>query len=75
MLRPSRACAARADASARDDDGERIVEQVLLHHVGGRRRIAQRADEEVGFAGAQPREQVLVGALDDRDAVLADAPA
>ena len=51
------------------DDGQRIVEQMLLHDVAGRSRIAQRADEHVGFARAQAREQVLVGALDDRDAM------
>ena len=55
--------------SGAHDDGQRIVEQVFLHHVGRGRRIAQGADEDVGLAGAQSREQVLIGSIDDRDAV------
>ena len=57
------------------DDGQRIVEQVLLHHVGGGRRVAQRADQHFGLARAQTREQVLIGSFDDRRRRAADAPA
>jgi hypothetical protein len=47
------------------DEGQRIVEQVFLHHVIGRNRIAQRADHQVRFTQPQSREQVFIGAIDD----------
>ena len=52
------------------DDCERIVEQMLLDHVGDRRGTAQCADQEIGIAGTQRRQQMLVRAFDDRDVVL-----
>ncbi len=55
--------------SGTHDDRQRIVEQVFLDHVGGRRRVAQGADEDVGLARAHPGEQVFISAIDDRDAV------
>ena len=47
------------------DDRQRIVEQRLLHDVVDRRRLAQRADEKVDHAVAQPAQQPVVGGGDD----------
>ena len=47
------------------DDRQRVVEQRLLDDVVDRRRIAQRADQEIDDAIAQPAEQPVVGGGDD----------
>ena len=52
------------------DYGEGMVEQMFLHDVGRRQRIAQRAHDDVDVGRPQSGQQVWIGALDDFDGVL-----
>src|SRR5690606_32722954 len=49
------------------DQRKLVIEDTLLHNVVDRRRIAERADQEVNLAVAKAMQEILVAPVDDAD--------
>src|SRR5690606_41728399 len=49
------------------DQREFVIEDTLLHHIIDRRRIAERADQEVNLAVAKAMQEILIAPVNDAD--------